>query len=77
MWEERQNHPSLPSPNFCVQTTNDRKSAARTVFWGPTLSFRQSETKERRDDEVTGGAGQVLPASPGSRRAHLPAANPP
>lgn len=69
--------PSLPSPNFCVQTTNDRKSAACTVFWGSTLSFRQSETKEQRDDEVTGGAGQVFPSSPGSRGAHLPAANPP
>lgn len=69
--------PSLPSPNFCVQKTNDWKSAACTVFWGPTLSIRQSETKERWDDEVTSGAGQVYPSSPGSRGVHLPAGNPP
>lgn len=68
--------PSLPSPNFCVRTTNDHKSAAFTVFRGPTLSSGQNETKEWRDDEVPSSAGQVFPLSPGSRGVHLPTTNP-
>lgn len=68
--------PSLPSPNFCVQATNDHKSAAFTVFCGPTLSSRQNETKDWRDDEVPSSAGQVFPRSQGSRGVHLPTTNP-
>lgn len=73
---KKKKKPSLPSPNFCVRTTNDHKSAAFTVFCGPTLSSGQNETKEWRDDEVPSSAGQVFPLSPGSRGVHLPTTNP-
>lgn len=66
----------LSSPNSCVRATNDHKSAAFTVFCGPTLSSLQNETKEWRDDEVPSSAGQVFPQSPGSWGLHLPTTNP-
>ncbi|CAB1417299.1 unnamed protein product [Pleuronectes platessa] len=53
------------------EATNDHKSAAFTVFCGQTLSSRQNETKEWRDDEVPSSAGQVFPLSPGSRGVAL------
>lgn len=68
--------PSFPPSNFCVRATNDHKSAAFTVFCGPTLSSRQIETKGWWDDEVPSSAGQVFPPSPGSRGVHLPTTNP-
>lgn len=69
--------PSLPSPNFCVQTTNDRKKCCLHCFLGLIVELQAERDKGTAGWWSHGRCRAGVSIVSWEPRAHLPAANPP